>query len=384
MRKGISKFGNLLLLASNTPLLAYLLTLVVWLLTLASRLLYNGLVYGFDYGLFHPDGSLYAFRALLFAGYSELDAGQAVATWYDEHSFKAKYEGPELYFENNPFLWDQYITRLLYPLLSTPFVLLFGVPGMLVVPSLTLLITMLITTRISINLGAPVVGWILAVLITSSTSVTRWMFANITDGLLLLFVSIFVLMISKNNSLDLSRRQIVVMFALIGLSALTRFSAFFWLGVAILFLIRKKWLLSILIAVVTCLSHIPIFLRPFTGHVLPGYNDRNLIEKLLIYPLNLGRVTVYEIGQLFVLDRVLLILLMATFVIAFMNKRELPAQLFLISAVTLWLTGSVNGVLGVNYRYQLPLTPILLYLLADRVSRRISVSLNAPRGTEKA
>lgn len=351
------------------PWFAYVVTFFIWGLTLASRLMYNGLVYGFDYGLFHPDGSLYTFRALLFAGYTEESAGEKVADWYEDHSFKAKYSGPELYFENNPFLWDQYMTRVLYPLLSTPFVMLFGVPGMLVVPSITYLITLLISTRIAVRLGAPLVGWVSAILITSSTSIARWMFANITDGLLLLFVSFFILLISRPDGLLLSKSRLLILMLLISLSAITRFSALFWVGVAFLFLFHRRFSSALLVFLTTVVSHIPIFLRPFSGHVLPGHNDKSFGEKLLIYPLNLLRVTVFELGQLFVLDRVLLLLIGIGILISFRFMREIPSQLFLISAVALWITGSINGVLGVNFRYQLPLVPVLLYLLVHSTAK---------------
>lgn len=379
--KLISRLAAESLKVIHHPAFSYLLTFLIWALTLVSRLLYNGLVYGFDYGLFHPDGSLYAFRALLFAGFSEFQAGQEVANWYADNSFKAKYEGPELYFENNPFLWDQYMTRVLYPLLSTPFVALFGVPGMLVVPAGTYLLVLLVTTRIAVRLNAPIIGWILAILTTSSTSITRWMFANITDGLLLLFVSLFVLIISGKQGLDLTKYQILLLIILISLSAITRFSAFFWIGTGFLFFINKYIKTSIIVFITSCIAHVPIFLRPFEGHVLPGHNDKSFVEKLLIYPVNLAKVTVYEIGQLFVLDRVLLILIVIAVVISLTRLKEIPAQLFAISAVMLWLTGSINGVLGVNFRYQLPLTPVLLYLLVDYFSKKAFMQRNVTRDT---
>lgn len=357
-----------MLLAVSQPWFAYAATVFLWGMTLLSRVLYNGLVYGFDYGLFHPDGSLYAFRALLFAGYTQVEAGEVVASWYADHSFKAKYSGPELYFENNPFLWDQYMTRVLYPLLSTPFVMFFGVSGMLVVPSVTYLVVLLVSTNIAVRLGTPIVGWVVALLVTSSTSISRWMFSNITDGLLLLFVSLFVLMISSRRGLEFGNLRIGLLMALISLSAITRFSAFFWFGVAILFLLHKKYLISLLAAMTTVVAHVPIFLRPFSGHVLPGHNDKSLGEKLLIYPLNFIRVTVFELGQLFVLDRILLILLTIAILISLRSIREIPSQLFVISALMLWITGSINGVLGVNFRYQLPLVPVLLYLLVWSLS----------------
>jgi hypothetical protein len=383
MRNKINRLLTTSLIIANQPSFAYVITILIWILTLLSRLAYNGLIYGFDYGLFHPDGSLYAFRSLIFAGYTEFEAGREVAAWYETNSFKAKYAGPELYFENNPFLWDQYMTRVLYPLISVPFVLLFGIPGMLVVPALTFLVVLLVTTRVTTQLGAPIVGWFLAVLVTSSTSISRWMFANITDGLLLLFVSLFILIVSYSGSLDLTRFQVLLTLTLITLSAITRFSAFFWLGIAVLFLIHRKFMTAISISVVTVISHVPIFLRPFSGHVLPGYNEKNLVEKLLIYPVNFAKVSIYEIGQLFVLDRLLLLLILTAVILSLKHLDQLPSQMFIISGATLWLTGSINGVLGVNFRYQLPLTPVLLYLFAVNFSILVAKRVNDLRDSEQ-
>jgi hypothetical protein len=157
--KLISFFGR-------NPGIIYLFALVVWALTLAAKLLYNGLIFGFDYGLFHPDGALYSFRALLWSGHSENEAGRLVGEWYRSNSFNAQYQGPELYYKNNAFLWDQYSGRILYPLLSVPFVKLFGVGGMLVVPAATMLFVLLVTSRIALNLKVPAIGYLAIILIS--------------------------------------------------------------------------------------------------------------------------------------------------------------------------------------------------------------------------
>jgi len=101
------KIGVIAINLTSSPRFAYLSVFLIWLVTLLSRIMYNGLVFGLDYGLFHPDGSLYTFRALLFSGLDKTEAGLVVADWYDNHSYKAKYEGPEMYFENNKFLEDR-------------------------------------------------------------------------------------------------------------------------------------------------------------------------------------------------------------------------------------------------------------------------------------
>lgn len=379
--KHLLSLQRFLVSIASQPWFAYFATLSIWGLTLASRVMYNGFVYGFDYGLFQPDGSLYTFRALLFAGYTEELAGRKVADWYGKHSLETEFTGPDLYYENNSFLWDQYMTRVLYPLLSTPFVMLFGVPGMLVVPSITYLFTLLVSTRIAVRLGSPVIGWVVALLVTSSTSIARWMFANITDGLLLLFVSLFILLISGSQGLRLSKPKLAILVVLISLSAVTRFSAFFWFGVALVLFIHRRYSNSLLVFITAVLSHIPIFMRPFSGHVLPEHNDKSFGEKLLIYPLNLLRVTLFEFGQLFVLDRVLFLLIALGILISFKYICEIPSQLFLISTVALMITGSINGVLGVNFRYQLPLVPVLLYLLVHSAAKIYQKRKFAPLDT---
>lgn len=367
----------------SRPGFAYISVFLVWLITLISRIMYNGLVFGLDYGLFHPDGSLYTFRALLFSGLDKSEAGSIVANWYDNHSYKAKYEGPEMYFENNKFLWDQYMTRLLYPLVSAPFVKVLGVPGMLVLPSLTYLVVLLVTTKIAIHKGIPVLGVVAAILITSSTSISRWMFANITDGLLLLFVSIFMLLISKDFSLNFGKGRTFALVLLICLSAITRFSAFFWFGVAIVFFLQNQRRIAVIAALTTVVAHIPIFLRPFGGHVLPGFGEKSVLEKLAIYPINMAKVTIFEIGQLVVLDRMLLLLLLFTLVWSARNYRLFESQLMLLCFIMLWLTGSINGVLGVNFRYQIPIVPIMLMVLVVAISQQSFLRSLSKRDTSQ-
>lgn len=354
--------------------LIYLFALLVWLLTLSSKLLYNGLIFGFDYGLFHPDGALYSFRALLWSGKSESEAGSLVAQWYQSNSFNAQYQGPELYYRNNPFLWDQYSGRVLYPLLSVPFVKLFGVGGMLVVPAGTMLVVLLIASRLALRMKIPAVGYLAITLISLSSSLQRWMFANITDGLLLLFVSIFTLIMQRRSEMTLKKTDYFLLAIIILGSSLTRFSALIWISIATVFLLHRKYFVSVFIAILALIGTIPIFLRPFSGHVLPGYGDKSLLEKLLIYPVNLVKVTVFELGQLFVLDRAFFVFLLFCIYISILYRKSIPAQFFIATLIAVWLTGAINGVLGVNFRYQIPVVPLLLWAFLDnfpKVIRRI-------------
>jgi len=353
-----------------SPFLLYSFVIAIWALTFLSKILYNGLILGFDYGLYHPDGAFYTFRALLFAGYDKFEAGSLVSAWYAENSYKLNnFDGSTLYYENNPSTWSQYYPRVLYPFLSAIFVKFLGIPGMLVIPSVTYLIVLVVIAKIGIYNQKIIPALIAVIWITTSSTLSRWMFANITDGLLMLFSSLLTLILFKKKKLYVSNFQLLLIIILIFLSSATRFSAFFWIGVALLFLFQKEIKSAVVIAVAAVIGSIPIFLRPFAHHVLPDYNDQSFFEKIITYPLAAIRVGFYELAQLFILDRAFFVLLLISLIWATFNWRTIPSQLLLISFITLWLTGSINGVLGVNFRYQLALVPLILWVLVEFLSQ---------------
>jgi len=348
--------------------------IVIWGGTLASKLFFNGLMFGFDYGLYHPDGALYSFRTLLMSGVDKVEAGRIVAEWYQENSFKSKPSGPDLYFENSQFRWYTYKPRILFPLLSIPFVKLLGVPGMLAVPALSYLVVFLVTAYVAQNLKLPLMGILIGFWMSCSITISRWVFSNTTDGLLLLFTSVLVVLLFKNQALKFNFHFSLLLVFITSLSALTRFSALFWFGVALIFLIHRRIGTALLLASVTVISHIPIFLQPISGHVLKGSSDQSILGKLVDYPKLLARYTVVEVGQLLVLDRLLLAGLLFAFLCSILNLKSLSSQVFIISIITLWLTGSIDGTPGVNFRYQLPIIPLCCWVLLDSYHKRKTLS----------
>ena len=342
----------------------FAMVIVLWTLTSLAKVMFNGLNLGLDYGLYHPDGAFYTFRALLFAGYDKFEAGRIVADWYATHPTKPSVINPtSLFFENAPTTWDQYYPRVLYPLLSAMFVKFLGVPGMLVVPAATYLIVLLITAFLAHKSGRPGVGLFVIVLVTSSTTISRWMYINATDGLLMLFTGLFVLLMFRQTSLKLTNAQLVLVILLIVLSSLTRFSALLWIFMGLIFVVYKRWKEASCVIVAAMLSSIPVFLRPFGDDVLPDLNERSPLEKILLYPISLARISFYEAGQLFVLDRTFFWTLVVAITVALFRIKHLSSQFFLASFISLWITGSLNGVLGVNFRYQLAVVPFLLWVI---------------------
>jgi hypothetical protein len=53
------------------------------------------------------------------------------------------------------------------------------------------------------------------------------------------------------------------------------------------------------------------------------------------------------------------------------------SKLFLLVALAVWLLGAINGVFGVNFRYQLPLVPFIYWVIINsNLARRIDNSIS--------
>jgi hypothetical protein len=339
--------------------------LIFWIVDLCSKLSYNGLVYGLDYGLFHPDGKLYTFRTLNFLGHSQTDAGNIVSNWYSIHAYKLnRFSSESLFYNVNP-LWDLYKPRILYPLLSAPFVALIGVNGMLVIPALSMLMVMLVIFLIGNHLKNPLPGLVLATLISFSETINRWMFANTTDSLLTGLTSLFVLILVKKGQ---NNKFVFYSFPLIILTSLTRVAVFQWLAIsAVLFISRQKKY-SVYVSSIAILMFLPTLFKNASTAILPNEQNGNLIVKFRQFIFSLAKTAFYELAQLAVLDRLLLSLLLITIAISLTNMGRLSSKYFLAVLISLWVTGAINGTIGVNFRYQLPVIAFMGWSLIDNYS----------------
>ena len=339
----------------------YLLIFLCWILDFASKLKYNGLVYGFDFGLFHPDGSLYTFRTLTWLGHSQAQAGQMVSDWYSSHAFKLNHFQPsDLFFNVNP-QWDRFLPRILYSLLSVPFVALFGINGMLVVPSISMLCLMISVYLLGKILHRPILGLAIAITFSITLTINRWMFINTTDSLLVGLTSLLVLVLAKEG---LSRRRWwIYIISLVLLTSLTRVAILMWLGIAIVLLYKNQKLRAFFVTSLAVIAFIPAVYKNTSSAILPNESSTNLISKVALFPKSMLKVAFYEIAELAVLDRLLLILILIAVMVSLRNWRQASSQYFILTCISLWLTGAVNGTPGVNFRYQLPLLPFLAWTL---------------------
>jgi hypothetical protein len=306
---------------------------------------------------------------LITKSYTETEAAKIVSNWYNIHAFKFNTTKPsDFYYSVHP-LYPEYSPRILYPLLSIPFVKLFGVPGMLAVPAFSLLILLLVVLKIGIDLNKPFIAFLTLVSAASSSTVVRWMMANTTDALLVGIFSLTTYCLVRKIT---SYRWYLVYGALIILSGLTRISILFWIACASVLLIQKNRKKAIFITVVSLLIVIPTLLSNSSNSFLAVEADRSLWQRFLLYPFYLIKITFYEFAQLFVLDRILFFMCVLSIYLSFKYINKDSSKYLLLVLFAGLLTGAMNGTVGVNFRYQLPVIAFICWSIIDNTN----ISLN--------
>ena len=159
-----------------------------WALAVGGRLWLSGDVYGLDYRLLHPDGVCYTAHAFSLLGQGESGRLLMVQAYMSQ--------GTPISLPIGDFWASGSCTglesRILYPLTSAPFVSLFGVTGMLVVPALAWLISVMVPAVWLATRRHFFGALIISALMLSSTSLARWSVANITDALLMAVVALLI------------------------------------------------------------------------------------------------------------------------------------------------------------------------------------------------
>lgn len=359
----------------------YLAILILtWAVTVIARLKFNGLAYGFDYGLYQPDGMHYTFRTLNFLGNSESASARMVSDWYATHGIKLSQINPlDLLPENNR-VWGVISPRLLYPILSMPFVAVFGIPGMIAVSAISLLVLLLTIYVIGRKYCQEGLAVFVAVLLTASVTATRWMISNCTDALLVgvTCFAVLILISEVSDNLKLISLSITSI-----LGVVTRFSLPIWLAIAVVLLTCRKIKIAVALVISASLATIPTYLSQPVDAVLPGTKNLSGFDKLVALPISFFKVAFIEIAELAALDRVLLLLFFVSCAIVIFNAHEIENRYFISVALAVFGIGAINGVLGVNFRYQLPLLPFMAWTVIAFASRMEFRSNSNLSGNEK-
>ncbi len=327
------------------------LVLLITVAAVVSRLKFNGLILDFDYGIYQPDGSHYAYRTLTFLGVDSNAAAERVVSWYQIHGIKNNVFSPSFLTPENTETWGLVAPRVLYSLLSVPFVYLFGLPGMLAIPITSFAILIFCVFRMSELLNKPAIGFLLVLVLSTSPTVLRWMIANITDSLLAaLFALVPLLLISKIST----RYWYVLITTLIVLTSITRFSLPIWISIATVLWIQRMRLQSFWVFALSMVLFLPAFLYMPSNAVLPANAEAEVFTKVLLLVRSFFEVGFIEVAQLGAIDRILLVTMAVAMAVALRHPREESSIYFLAVLVSVWFIGAINGTLGVNFRYQLP------------------------------
>lgn len=348
---------------------SYFAVILLGLIGLLGKFYFNGLIYGLDFSLFHPDGTLYTFRTLNWLGFSQNESGQLVANWYAENAGKMTSINPiSLHFDQNPN-WELYKFRLLYSFLSLPFVYFFGINGMLVIPALSFLGMLIVLLEIGFHLKRVPTALIVIFLITISLTITRWMFINTTDSLFTFLATVSTYFLIK---WDPRKRIFLIQITLVILMILTRVAAFYVIPlIAMLYFKNRKQATAIFTLISA--SFVPLFMANIQNTIAVTSGSGNLPEKLQYFVFNSIKLIVIELGQLIILDKILFTILVFGVFLALRNFHRDSSKFLMLSIFSTYSMSVLNGTIGVNFRFQLSIIAALVWVILENTRKIQSV-----------
>jgi hypothetical protein len=406
----------------NKSLFVVLFLIAFWGLAVASRILWNGDVYELDFRVYHSDGACYSQFAFDMAGKGEAGAAEIIKT-YKEIGNPISSVVNESGDQTLDCYGRGLDARVLYPALSAPFVNLLGLPGMLVIPALSWLCAILVPAVMLLKRGFFLGALIAGSLAIASGSIARWSVSNTTDPLLMGLIALTLLFLPVFRPPRKSDLIGLAVLAILG--ALVRQSFPIWIAIAVgpwigwMLLNRRKrlrnsigvnpwsgplavlsvaalaswyvvgaiwgaqnssfvfesWKNNVTSAIGSVGSNSQPISGPSTevGAALPGslpevvppstVNALSEVWSSSTYALNLGWKVIYtEFGQLVVLDRALLILLIIAALGVWKNRRWAPSYMFVSVLFTTLAIGALNSTLGINFRFQMSTLPFAVLL----------------------
>jgi hypothetical protein len=128
------------------------------------------------------------------------------------------------------------------------------------------------------------------------------------------------------------------------------------------------------------LGALPLFFFSPTSGITNSASESSVVTRVFMFFMQSLKVIFFEIAQLFVLDRILLILLILGVIAALFTGRSASSMLLFAVFISSFVTGSLNGVIGVNFRYYLPIIPFMIYFLVLTDWLKICRSFNIKVG----
>jgi len=341
---------------------------------------------------FAPDTRYYAAMTLRLTGLSQAESYEQVKAFVEQFGYDTP--GPGVLFG-----WGLVAPRIVYPALSVPFVMAFGIPGMQVVPVIAmgvgLLVTMLVGRRTA-GLAATVA--VLFLLIASK----RLIFyggAMLTESLSFAMVAGIALCLPWDGRRR-SRRALLVALGLLLLVAFTRQATLIPAGAAVVAWIgsalrerrwRTAWApfalwLSVVAVVVQVLQSIlfPGFSQ-LTQFLLATKTD-SLSDALAQVPTLTWTIITSDIYLMATVDIPLLILIVLAVIAGIVRWRHVDAHLLIGAVLATFLYNITNGT-PTMFRYGFPglvfVVVAVAYLLKSAVEQRlVPVSAVDPVATQ--
>ena len=288
---------------------------------MSSRFIISGDVYGLNFNLFQPDGGNYQY--------------------FTEDILNLKISNSGIYSWSRP----------LYPILSLPFYFMLGKYGMLVIPSLSLLLIGFLFLYVSAYKKDKFILLLCFLILTSSGTFLRWTIANLTDSLHLLIFTLCCVALLRNWSF-----KNLILITLVG--ALVRPMGPIWAALFLAHMIQSKGKAKKEFTILTLLSLILFFVNTFVMAFFGGFspNEKSLTSQITELPINFAKLLVVEFGQLAVLDRLLFYFVVFTLILAVINFKNQWSLVHIFVTFGCFIISAWIGVYGVNFRYQLPMT----------------------------
>lgn len=321
--------------------------------------------------LYPPDSRYYVTMTLRDMGMSPADAltGQLKVTGWPAESW---------YFSSADPVWRMVQPRMLYPLLSVPFVWMFGpAVGMAVVPALSMAVAVLAAARLVQRLYGPFAALASAGLF-AATGVATWLTMAITDALAIALVALILLRLPLRRRT--SARDLIWLALYSALLCMTRqvtpmiagLACGGWLW-ASLFPVagrprspRNDWLAPAVVVAGVSFAGQAVFSWLYsydaTQQFLYASNEPTLYRALLKLPSTAWSLARAEVVNMLQNDRYLLFLMAAALVCVVLRFRDVGTGLFLGGLAGCAALAIANGVPS-GMRYESVLAPVAVLVV---------------------
>lgn len=336
--------------ASQGALLAGVVVAVVFVVTYASTVAVKP--------LFAPDSRYYAAMALWFGGVTQSDAARQVA----EVSALSGWASPEA---SALFGWGLVQPRVVLPALSVPFVKVWGIDGLVVVPGLALAALMAVLAWMLSRRYGTVAGVATTVLIMCSSQIMFYGSAMLTESLSALWGAL-VMVAAWRYHKHRSWVLVALMVALTVVSAFTRQATFIvagalvvaWLAALILRDRPERWALPALSVGFTAVAVQILQTKLFpTFSQLDQFKSKTgaetLTEALAGMPALAWHIVSTDLMYFVRSDRPLLVLITLSIVSGVVFWRRAETHLLIGALAGCALYGITNGT-PTAFRYAMP------------------------------